>query len=245
MPLDYSCPHPSLDDSTPLPLAYVPGNRCSSFATDRETLNARASSLPPSHRAHRCLAFSLSLRLAQGYTTRCSRPACARNVRDDERESHVHANDTNTPGKVCDRALALSHTHGGNWLRGVFTSAVRRYFKRSPHRHLPPPLNAPPSASPLNTPLPPRERHQPPAYPPDRTSMLSLSIPSAIFSLNKIITPGQLSVPSPRAVRPLGPSFSRSARFFLVTGSRVHANLFLSRRERFRRSESLCDYFER
>lgn len=32
--------------------------------------------------------------------------------------------------------------------------------------------------------------------------MLSLSIPSAIFSLNKIITPGQLSVPL-RAVRPL------------------------------------------
>lgn len=50
LPLDYSCPHPlSLlpllppRDSTPPPPAHVPGNRCSSFATNRETLNARAS----------------------------------------------------------------------------------------------------------------------------------------------------------------------------------------------------------
>lgn len=50
LPLDYSCPHPlSLlpllppRDFTPPPPAHVPGNRCSSFATNRETLNARAS----------------------------------------------------------------------------------------------------------------------------------------------------------------------------------------------------------
>lgn len=55
LPLDYSCPHPCLpptpgdsnrplSPAAPLPplLAYVPGNRCSSFTTDAETLNARA-----------------------------------------------------------------------------------------------------------------------------------------------------------------------------------------------------------
>lgn len=67
-------------------------------------------------------------------------------------------------------------------LNALHTVTCRRY-----RRHCSPLL---PPSSPT--------RARPPAYPADRTSMLlSLSIPSAIFSLNKIITPGQLSVPHP------------------------------------------------
>lgn len=50
LPLDYSCPHPFLPGRfqppllppPSLPPAYVPSNRCSSFTTNAETLNARA-----------------------------------------------------------------------------------------------------------------------------------------------------------------------------------------------------------
>ena len=64
LPLDYSCPHPSLDDSTPPPLAHVPGNRCSSFVTNRETLNARASILPFLHPLPHSLVLSFALSLS-------------------------------------------------------------------------------------------------------------------------------------------------------------------------------------
>lgn len=42
-------------------------------------------------------------------------------------------------------AAAFAYTPTGS---AVFTFVVRRYFKRSPHRHLPPPLLAPPFAPP-------------------------------------------------------------------------------------------------
>lgn len=42
LPLDYSCPHPP--STIPPPLAYVPGNRCSSFGDGEEqSLRARVS----------------------------------------------------------------------------------------------------------------------------------------------------------------------------------------------------------
>lgn len=65
-------------------------------------------------------------------------------------------------------------------------------------------------------------------YPPDRTSMLSLSIPSAIFSLNKIITPGQLSVPHP--FQPFVPT-DRRPEAILVAPTPNHCS-FARRRRR-------------
>lgn len=109
-------------------------------------------------------------------------------IRDDERritrargQRHVHG------GKLRPR----SHIHGKlaprysrSWYVGILnalhTVTCRRHCSLHPSRLHPRPTLGPP----------------PTTYPPDRTSMLSLSIPSAIFSLNKIITPGQLSVPS-------------------------------------------------
>lgn len=93
-----------------------------------------------------------------------------------EQRRHVHG------GKLRPRSHIhrLAPRYSRSWYVGILnalhTVTCRRHCSLHPSRLHLPPLTV---------------------YPPDRTSMLSLSIPSAIFSLNKIITPGQLSVPHP------------------------------------------------
>lgn len=134
LPLDYSCPHPSLDDSTPPPLAHVPGNRCSSFATNRETLNARASTVPFLHP----LPHSPFLSFLSSYVSSFSVSFCTRkeptrgfsipfvldackvearmNVYATMRgESRVHANRDTYTAESCGRVRIYT----GNWLRGI------------------------------------------------------------------------------------------------------------------------------
>lgn len=123
-----------------LPRSSVTPSRCSSFAINRETLNARASSDTTSlfdsfsPLRLRCSLFlfpSVSRgKLSRGFSVRGSAHERTRRW-----ENHARDTDTHTL-ESCGRGSRIQ----GKLPSVVFTFAVRRYFKRSPHRHLPPPL---------------------------------------------------------------------------------------------------------